>query len=272
MSNVNITPKQGDEVYDIRGRAADYVASTGDGHIVRPVYEHEDHEVSYGKPEVWNEVFSTPPVEKLHAEVLALQADLAAARDSLREVRAVRTAEDREYMARAALRKQFAQLKKLDDFIAGKITHFVLTQKYSQKIWIQTFDDFMKPADRDGRATRLVSLFGDSKGDLAWYRDQWSDPGTSGAGGECYPATSLEEAQQIAASCIEKRFTDAREATHGGVAAELVGIATAMGVAVPQDISDRATEFNEQSHASKLKNAREQLAKAEAAVRELEGL
>ncbi|MDR5671086.1 hypothetical protein KPA97_67780, partial [Burkholderia cenocepacia] len=97
------------------------------------------------------------------AEVLALQADLAAARDSLREVRAVRTAEDREYMARAALRKQFAQLKKLDDF--------------------------MKPADRDGRATRLVSLFGDSKGDLAWYRDQWSDPGTSGAGGECYPAT-----------------------------------------------------------------------------------
>ncbi|MDN7848093.1 hypothetical protein [Burkholderia seminalis] len=270
MSHVNTPPKQGDEVYDIRGRAADYVARTEDGHIVRPVYEHEDREISYGKPEVWSEVFVTPPVEKLHADIVALQADLAAARDSLQEVRAVRIAEDREYAARAALRKQFAQLKKLDDFIAGKITHFVVTQKYSEKISIQTFDDFMKPADRYERSTRLISLFGDSKGELGWYCNQWSDPGSNGHNGECFPATSLEEAQQIAAECIEKRFAAAREAEHGGLAAELVAASAALGVSVPQDVCERAAEFNEQVRISNLKHAREQLAKAEAAVRELE--
>ncbi|UUX38854.1 hypothetical protein NTJ56_08645 [Burkholderia contaminans] len=270
MSTINTMPKQGDEVYDIRGRSADYVARTEDGHIVRPVYEHEDREVSYGKPEVWSEVFVTPPVEKLHSEVVALQAELAAARDSLREVRAIRVAEDREYAARAALRKQFAMLKKLDDFIAGKITHFVVTQKYSEKIWIQTFEDFMKPADRYERGTRLISLFGDSKGDLGWYCNQWTDPGTNGHNRECFPATSLEEAQRIAAECIEKRFAAAREAKHGGLAVELVTAAAAMGVAVPQDVCERAAEFNEQTRVSNLKRAREQLEKAEAAVRELE--
>ncbi|SDH11129.1 hypothetical protein SAMN05216466_107139 [Paraburkholderia phenazinium] len=266
--------QSGDEVFDIRGRAASYVALTLDGHVVQPIYTRGDEgDEYYGAPEVWREVFSTPPVEKLHGEIAAMQSRLATERASLDAVRKTRGDEDREYAARAAERKRFTQLQTLDDFIAGKITHFFVVEGYAERMSIQTFEQFMKPKDNDGfsydRKMRLLSLFGGSNGDLAWYVDRYSD-GSGGSSGRCFPAISYEDALAHAAQWINGRVAEIRKQEKKYQALDLANSAEKLGLAVPDDIAGWAKGFADERHQASLKEARKQFDAAKAKLQELE--
>lgn len=264
------TPVAGDEVYDIHGRAASYVALTSSGHVVEPIYEHEDYAPTYGKPETWSEVFATPPVEKLHAEVAELQKQVAASRTELNAIHDERMAMDRAFAARKAERAQFDQLKTLDDFIAGKITHFFVVEGYGEHMSIQTFDDFMKEtSERYGRKLRLLSLCGESNGDLSWRVDSYSD-GSGGSHGRCFPALSFEEAVTHAAKWLDIRYIECRKQERKHSALSLANEAAKFHLPVPDDIAEWAKQQNESHNRRMLEEARQTLAKAKARVEELE--
>lgn len=270
MSEKKATPAHGDEVFDIHGRAATYLALGADGHVVQPIYEHEDYAPSYGNPEVWRDAFTTPPTQKLHAEVAEIETKLNAARQALHEVQEQRRTEDREYAARANERKRFDQLKKLDDYIAGKITHFVVVQGYGERLSIQEFETFIcSNENRYERKLRLLSLFGDSKGELNWYIDRYSD-GSGGDHGLCFPATSYEDALAVAANWLAKRYADIRKSDKKYEAYTFADAAARLGLTVPDDIAAWAKEVHDSARASSLKSARAEFEKAQARLREME--
>lgn len=271
------TPVAGDEVYDIHGRAASYVArSVHGGHVVQPIYEHEDYEPSYGNPEVWPEIFAKPPEQKLHGEIARLEKLRAAEQAALDAVRQMRRKEDAEYAQRAAERKRFDQLKKLDDYIAGKITHFVVEPYYSSGVTIQTFEEAMKSNEsRYDKTLRLLSLYGGSDGDLSWRVDYYSDGSGSSHSGWYFPATSYEEALAIAAKRLDDRYkkmrgSDPDQERH--YASGLAASARNLGLDVPEDVAIWAAEQNEKARQSNLDHARKQLEEAQERVRKLEQL
>jgi hypothetical protein len=266
--------KNGDTVFDIHGREGSYLARCSGGHVVQPVYTHDDDLEEYlGEPETWREVFKTPPTVKLHGEVAELEAKLNATRSELYQIQEQRRTEDRDYAARADERKRFAQLQTLDDFIAGKITHFFVVEGYGERMSIQAFDDFMKPADSDGsryeRKLRLLSLFGGSKGDLAWRVDHYSD-GSGGSHGRVFPALSYEDAVRHASEWLEGRYADIRTKEHKHASLDLANAAERFGLSVPDDIAGWAKATADAAHAKNLEHARKQVADAQAKLQALE--
>jgi hypothetical protein len=266
-----LQPNKGDEVFDIHGRCASYLAPSSDGHVVEPIYEHEDGDGTYyGKPEVWREVFRSPPTKKLHKEVAELEAQLNATRTELYQVQEQRRAEDKAYAARLNERKRFAQLQTLDDYLAGKITHFFSVDGYGERMSIQTFDEFMVSSeDRYERKLRLLSLFGGSKGDLSWYVDRYSD-GSGGSNGRCFPATSYGDAVNQAAQWLNGRYADLRTKEKKHASLDLAKSAERFGLTVPEDVAQWAKETAESIRESNLKHARKQLDEAQAKLRDLE--
>lgn len=265
-------PAPGDEVYDIHGRAATYVARASTGHIVEPIHEHEEYdEPIYGSPETWKEVFSSPPTQKLHAEVAEVEAKLNAARKELYAIQAQRHDEDRAYAARVKEREKFAQLKTLDDYIAGKITHFFVVEGYGERMSIQTADQFLKAnPERDwDRSLRLVSLFGDSKGNLSWCVDRYSD-GSGGSHGRCFAATSYEEALEHASKWLDRRYAEVRKEEHKHVSSALAEAASRLKLPLPDDIAEWARQANAKTRETNLAYARKQLADAQKRVDDLE--
>lgn len=260
----------GDEVYDIHGRAASYIANSAHGHVVEAIYETDDDGPSYGKPEVWREVFKSPPTAKLHSEIAKLEADLNATRTELYRIQEQRRIEDREYAARTNERKRFAQLQTLDDFIAGKITHFFTVEGYSERMSIQTFDEFMvSDEDKWDRKLRLLSLFGGSKGDLSWYVNRYSD-GSGGNNSRCFPALSYEGAVRLASEWIEGRYADIRTKEHKHASLDLANAAKRFGFTVPDDIAQWAKQTADTAREKNLEHARKQLSEAQIKLRELE--
>lgn len=263
--------KQGDTVFDIHGREATYLAMGADGHVVQTVYEHDDYdEPRYGQPEVWRDIYRSPPTAKLHGEIADLEAKLNAIRAELYATQEQRRIEDRDYAARLNERKRFKQLQTLDDFIGGKITHFFTAEGYGERMSIQTFDEFMvSKEDRYERKLRLLSLFGGSKGDLAWYVDRYSD-GSGGSHGRCFPALSYEDAVRCASEWLEGRYADVRTKEHKGASFDLASAAERFGLAVPEDIARWAKQTADTVRERNLEYARKQAAEAQAKLRELE--
>lgn len=244
--NKKVSPAAGDEVYDIHGRAASFIGMSANGYIVEPIYENYDEEPSYGQPETWREVFKEPPTAKLHAEVAELANQVKEACDALQLVRKERAAEDAEYSRRTAARKHFAQLERLDDFIAGKITHFVVLNDYSDRITIQTFDEFMPVIeDRYTKKIRLLCLYGDSKGQLDWRAERYSDGSGDGwKHGNCWPATSYDDAMEKAEAWLNRRVAEWRKVAddHHEKHKSLpyAESAVALGLCVPDDLAAHA--------------------------------
>ncbi|MFW6855299.1 hypothetical protein ACODYM_28830 [Burkholderia gladioli] len=273
MSKQEKKIEQGTTIYDLNGRSGDYVACTPDGHVVRPVYEYaNDGEVYYGSPEIWRDAFLTPPVEKLHAEVAELNEAVAKARASLNAVSEERRAADREYAARADFRKQHAQLKKLDDFIAGRITHFVVTEEYGAP-HIQEFKSFITTNDRYDKKLRLLSLYGDSKGNLNWNLDRYSDgSGDHWRSGNAAPATSYEEAVEMLAVELEKRYVKARanDSRERGQVAAYVTVSQKHGLVVPDDIAAMVREDASAARFKAIAAAETRITDAQADLRKLQ--
>lgn len=124
------TFNRSDTVYSIHGQEGSYVASCSGGHVVQPVYQDEDSEPHFDEPQTWREVFRKPPTEKLEHDVAALEAKLALRRKELDEVREQRNQFEREEDARRQRIKQHEQLAALDDYLAGRITHYVAVHEY----------------------------------------------------------------------------------------------------------------------------------------------
>lgn len=255
----------GDEVYSIDGQVGNYLAQTHNGHLVEPIFEYDDREPAYGKPTLWNQVFATPPVEKLHEEIAKLEQLRQAEYAKLASLQRQVMDEKKEFDSRAAIRKQFSQLKKLDDFIAGKITHLVILADYGDDIAIEEFSAAIIAQDNDryDKKQRLLSLYGDSNGDLSWNLDRYSNgSGSYGRSGFCWPATSLEEAKQIATAWLSNKFAICTSNNKWEKVLSYIACAKKLDMEIPTDILNKGIEIKKASSLVSISQAQAEISRA----------
>lgn len=258
------TFEAGATVYLLSGRECEYVSAAGNQHVVAPLYDTEygpetrDHKLV-------DRVYREAPSEKLASEVLALETRLADLKAQIRDGETVVREFERDAVARKARLTAHAGLQRLDDFIAGRITHFAMVG-YDPPYRIDTFDQALKPSESEcrTRSLRLLSLFGGTNGDLTWNINRWSDG--SGSWNECIPCTSYQEAEVMILARIEKDLHEkwAKESSRPWVMDKIIVCAKSFGVPVPEEIETAVTAYKVQAAQDRVAKMRAELDSAEA--------
>lgn len=215
---------QGQTVYDIHGRAGSYVARAALGHIVEPLHESDDwDEPRHSEAQTWREVFAKPPTAKLHAEVAAIELRLHAARAALDQVREEQRVFEADEKARLARLKQHAALARIDEFIAGKFGLFVRFPEYGEPTIVDA-EEALNSVDREvysSRGKKLLVLFGEAKGDLAWRINEYRD-GSGSRWDEHFPieteAEGIAEIRRRYAAAVDEWRARTEDRKHYGAA------------------------------------------------------
>ncbi|MGN7827066.1 hypothetical protein ACTJJ8_10125 [Agrobacterium radiobacter] len=161
------------------------------------VYGDEVYE-ERGSMWVTAKLYAQPPKPVIDEQIEKAKAELEEVREKYREVtNAVYNAE-RENKDRLAKLAKYKGLELLEDFIDGKITHVVWTE-YDGAL-IKTIEDALTYYEdgsygrhRTANGFKLVTLFGNSKGDLSWRVSQYRD-GSGGSDQEIIPCSSYDDA------------------------------------------------------------------------------
>jgi hypothetical protein len=258
--------ERGTTVYDIHGRAGAYVARAANGHIVEPMHQvDDDDEPRFSEAHTWREVFTKPPVEKLHAEVAEVEKQLDAARLALRVVQEQRRQFDADERARLARLKKHAHLSRVDDYIEGRITHFVTIGRYGEGVSVKTFDQVMKEPERRSRLPLLV-LYGDPYADSEM-RTEWCRL-SDGNDLKVLPCASLEEATAKAHAELASRFAafiKGPKDNHGhSYLTSDAAAAAALGAPIPPEVLAEVDKRLRNQALSALDRSRKQLEQAQA--------
>ncbi len=229
------------EVYDEHGNAYTYIAFSQGEHIVREILEDFEYGGPYsGEVRVLRAVFATPDSgrQKMESQLARLNDQIAAARLELHEVQGAIHSANKEVNERAERLKQHEQLAFLDDYLQGKITHYVEISAYGygcEIIPVNSTSDI----ERMDRKFRLLTLSGseDYRGRIHWQLNRYSDG--SGSDKTVYPCRSLEEAQAKARQFLEAALAEvlAKPAGSRNVSAQLLQCCEKHGVAVPQELA-----------------------------------
>lgn len=243
---------KGQRVYNQRGEMATYVGGVDGKHVVLPIqlerdYEGEERECE-GVAVVWDRAFAEPPQPKLakacereQKTLDNLQAQVAAAHKELFELRQTIRLGEQE---RCDLRKKLADvpaLKRIDDFVAGRITHFAMIGGYSAPC-VRTIKEATTDKGEHSWSkpeVRLVSLLGDSNGNLLWQVNRYRDG--SGSWESAVPCASEEEARALCAEDVRTRLMAWKGPGYNTT--DLVKMAEQYGVPVPAAIAEARDQF-----------------------------
>lgn len=248
----------GQQVYDIHGHAGSYVAHSANGHLVEQIYDDEDGEPHYAPVQTWKEVFSTPPKERLTADIAELSETIATKHAQLSEIRSEIFDAESERKALLQHAKKNPQLADLYLWLEGKATHLVVPGHYS--IEIGTVDDILRSSSRD-RDLRLLSLYVDPKANSYWVgRSAYSD-GSSGYQ-PCFLASSEEHAKEQARTYIADKLRNYNSRND----TSWIRLAIGYGVPVSEEQKEVLSKAKATSAAEQLKRAQDALLQAQAGV------
>jgi hypothetical protein len=184
--------------YLIDGSQVSVIEKTSSGYLVAGIYSGEEYgeEIRMDTDPFFAEhVFDEAPTQAFDNRILGLHdkiRELESKRDELLQMKRDSETESKRILDSLA---RFDKLKLLLDFIDEKITHYV-TEDYSGLSIIE-FTDTVCDGDRNesnpsNRKLKLLSLFGESNGDLQWKLSRYRDG--SGMYSDVFPCCSLEEA------------------------------------------------------------------------------
>lgn len=243
------------------GRAVVLVQHLENGtHLVAPVMvraeedgESDDIEfIDYDRPFVTKELFDSEPEFLFSPKIEALEQrihELRKEKDAMELAKRNLSTEEAQIKARCAA---IPALQHVFDYIDGKITHYVMDDYSGPRIvaFGDTKAEYAKV--RDGK--RLLSLYGDSQGNLQYRLSHYSDG--SGGSVECYPAMSYEEAVQKCAELIELKLS-----TNCHNDSACIKSADALGIPVK-------SEYRERHRKADLNSAEDMLARSQASLNE----
>ena len=266
--------QKGDTVYNLDGQQGAYIASYGGKFIVAPEYEGDDTEPYWGPVEEWDNAFREPPTVKLQAKVDELDKLVTEKREELKRVNAELDQAGKRRQEQLKKLGQHQALQRIEDYLDGKFTHFLEVNNYYAPKIVAADDALAKGGgeyeNRWDKKLRLLTLFGDTKGDLQWRINRYSD-GSGSSNIEVFPCHNEEEAIDI----VRQLYADAvavwreQEKKHYGRAIEWSQKCPEGWIVVPDDIREYLATAKQQARQAELEKARENLAKAEAALREL---
>lgn len=263
-------------VYSRDGNRARFIAQVDDNYFVEPEVEYQssfDGEMysDWGSTTSWREIFLVPPREVIDASIAKLNKEYETLRGKINELHG-------EIMGResliAAQKKKFAQyekLKRLEDFIDGKITHAVVVDiNYSSwgVITIKELGAALYENDEDrryNRPTKLVTLFGKSNGDLQWQVNQYSCG--SGSSQEIIPCESREEAMEEAQKVLQKAFESHKEKK---ISTDFLESARKTGLKLSEEMEKFINDCKEYDHQVKINYLKTSIEKSQKDLAALE--
>jgi hypothetical protein len=238
-----------------QGQEVEIVQKLSDGRFLVAYvmeYGYDGEEYVSEDPVVVDRVFDCAPTCKLDARVDKLTSeivDLTRKRSELTKELREAAAQHEEHMAKYT---KYAGLEQLDKFIDGKITHYVIDIQWSSPE-IKTFEEMV--GDYDGKAPRLLSLFGSSEGSLDWRLNRYRDD--SGSWRKCIPCLSYEEAvEKLAGVMYEKMEEYVSQGT--------LEICDRYGIDVPEDYRAQVEKKRRDSVEEAIEKTRQKLAELEA--------
>ena len=192
------------------GQAFNVIEKTRSGYLVNHIYAPDDYydfdesdTIEDEDGEKWNidpnviylpsdQIFNRAPTARYDKQIVQLEKSVSDLQQKKTELK-VEIANILEQQGdQLAKFKQYEQLKQLEDFIDGKVTHYLVA--YWNIPYIIAHDDTGCEYGK-GREKRLLSLFGSSNGDLSWEINEYRDG--SGSWIPVIPFTS-EEAAKVA--------------------------------------------------------------------------
>jgi hypothetical protein len=188
------------------GRMVNLVHIIDKGFLVQDVWNYgdeEDPEFGYDDRIYFVEkVYDAAPTEAWDSRINQLNNQIREKEDGLLEleekVRKIKNSE----AARLKRYKQYEQLQRLDDFLDGKLTHFIRKDYYE----IHAIGDKETRDQYSRDEIKLISLFGDSKGNLMWKINMYAD-GSGGGWNEIIPCCSYDDALEKLQKFINETTT-----------------------------------------------------------------
>lgn len=181
------------------GREVSVLAQAGTYVVVRQIFEDFEEE---GGPFVVDRVFDKPPVEARAAEIARLEKREQELHESIAKLLS-------EQYALQNLQVKFKNLsptiEALDDFLHGRITHYVQVDPYGGFQILEAKNGGPPSEDRSSsweHDTRLLALFGSSKGDLQWRANHYHD-GSGSSWKTMHPCRSREDAMAVAQGILD---------------------------------------------------------------------
>lgn len=174
--------KAGTRVYNDNGDVGEYVSRLYNGHVVRWILEDPNTGNEYpGCVTEWKNVYlqplrlkTDPQIAQLQTEKRALQAEIWSLKDEI----------DRIKKGHDALVKEVTEksgMERLRDYLDGKFTHVMVVPSYGLPK-IMTKEELLEDDDEDRswrsykkKEFKLLSLFGNTEGDLLWRVNQYRD-------------------------------------------------------------------------------------------------
>jgi uncharacterized coiled-coil protein SlyX len=234
--------------YTEEGFEVSVIQKVDGGYICQPVYEtysNDPSDYSEGTPyfETRN-LYDEPPVQKYEKRIAELEKTINELQDKAATERRIFLEEEKSRVLLKAKLEKFKQLRLLEDYIDGKITHYV--EEAYEGPRIIPFKEATCSGDDTRRDLKLLTLFGDSKGNLNWKLNYYRDG--SGNSTIVHLATSEEEAIKLCKEVCEKRIFETEKYPRESIIVE----AEKYGVIVPTEYREKAMKAKKDSLKSEL--------------------
>jgi chromosome segregation and condensation protein ScpB len=278
MKNTPETLIAGQLVYSRSGEKALFVAKDKNSFIVRPYiwtqdWYGEEHEQE-GNLTSWHEIFPKAPREVIDEEITQLNNEYNALNSKLIELNGQFMAQEGLVKAQKAKFARHEKLKNLEDFIDGKITHYLkfdsnYDRERSSFQIVEAAKEYCGASEhyQRNRDLKLVSLMGKSDGDLAWRINHYSDD-SGNTRYEIIPCKSYDEAiieaQKVINLACEKYKKDNQ------ISIGLITSAQKYNLVIPVEIQEYLGKLAEEKRVKQLERARENLEKAKKELLDLE--
>lgn len=239
-----------DMKYLLDGRIVRVLAHLAPHRIVVEIghtYEDdEDGELFFDGTEIVDRVYDKAPVEAVSREVRDLEARRAQLSDAVAQLECG----ERTARKRVDALKVYSQLERVEDFLAGKITHYVTWSSYGDypAPFVSAVQDERCGDSRNkSDPLKLLVLYGTDRKTVEWKLNYYSD-GSGNNQRHCVPCCSLEEANTKAREILARSFEKHAEMRGGSHFAEqLVKAAKACGAPIPAGFEARIREAAIQS-------------------------
>lgn len=260
-----MTFETGQTVYGRDGQKYEFGESlSGERAVVSPIHywngwDGEDYEQPSYQACILplSGLFVKPPIAAVHADVAAATAELEKVRQQIAvEHSELRNAQKAE-AERLATIQRHEKLSLLSRFIAGEITHLV---KVDHQIAIEPLAD--QACSYDKKKLKLLTLYGDSKGDLNWQLSSYSDGSGSGSW-TVIPCVSYEHAKAEAQRAVDEKVEEWRLYGKPYWLSYTIDAADKYDLTIPDDV--RAAY-----HGHRIEEAAKAVAKAQAEAQKAE--
>jgi len=246
------------------GQQVNVIEETKSGLVVEPFYLDEEGEQFPGNYIFVDRVHNEPPTKLYHKEVASLIAHAEQVRNEVKELAQKSwklendiRAGQRDYVIKMDKLKRLPQLELLEDFVDGKITHLFYLCNYSPRI-----TEFRKDVDEYSRGElKLLTLHGNTKGDLQWKINRYSDG--SGSYTEIIPCRSLDQAREKAQVWINGLEKERYTSTLGKFASE-------HGLTIPTEFTEHEQIKRRMELKRRLDELKEKTGQAEKELSEAE--